>query len=118
MTSRAPVAPVGCPIAIEPPLTLVFALIVAARSGSPSAMTRVDTSGTAANASLTSIRSICSTLSPTFSSAGGGAAGAAPELRELLQRRVGARRLVLADDERLSSLGSHLDRHHLVVELA
>ena len=58
---RAPEAPIGCPRAIAPPLTLT-------RSSSTPSI-RIEFSATDANASLISNRSMSSTLSPAFSSA-------------------------------------------------
>ena len=67
MISRAPVAPVGWPIAIAPPLTFVLARIASVFFGSPSPRISVDTSGIAANASLISMRSMSSMVRPAFS---------------------------------------------------
>ena len=58
---RAPLAPIGWPSAIAPPLTFTF------DSSTPSM--RIELSATEANASLISNRSMSSTDSPAFSSA-------------------------------------------------
>src|SRR3972149_1590172 len=104
MTSRAPVAPVGCPIAVEPPLTFVFALIAAARSRSPPALTR------RAPRRHQHHRRGAGVEARGIAGRPRGAAVDRRELRQLLQRRVRARRLVLAEDERLSSPRGPLDR--------
>src|SRR5262249_39910249 len=76
ITNRPAVAPVGGPIATAPPLTLVRARSFWARAGSPSARTRVVTSGTAADASLISMTSMSARVSPALADAwGGGTAG-------------------------------------------
>src|ERR1700691_4157699 len=121
---RAPEAPIGCPSATAPPLTLTLS------SSMPS--TRIELSVTEANASLISHTSMSSAFRPALSSAFlaaeagvraspllGGAdqraaavidawgvarrmravlADEARQGRELLQRRVAARTLVDLDD--------------------
>ena len=57
---RAPDAPSGCPRAMAPPFTFIFA------GSAPSSFNHA--SGTDANASLTSKRSMSSTVSPAFAS--------------------------------------------------
>jgi hypothetical protein len=60
MMIRAPLAVVGCPMAMALPFTLVFARIVSAFLGSRSANRSVETSGTTAKTSLISITLISS----------------------------------------------------------
>src|SRR5438067_171815 len=68
MIRRAPVAPVGWPIAMAPPLTLVLARISSVFFGSRPPRMSVDTRGIAANASLISIRSMSSIVRPALCS--------------------------------------------------
>ena len=64
ITSRAAVAPVGCPTATAPPFTFVRSRRRIASPLSPEASTSVDTSGTAANASLISRTSMSPSVRP------------------------------------------------------
>src|SRR5215210_4551964 len=120
--SRAPLMPIGWPIAMAPPLTFT---VLPSRPSS-----RVEWMPTEANASLISTRSRSSTMMTSLVGAAVGDLRRGPgrdravgceggaQLREHFRRRVGADALVILDHDRVAAPLGRLDRDDLLVEHA